>query len=381
MPGRNGARAPDVAVVGAGIVGLAHAVEAARRGLSVAVFERDARARGASVRNFGHGYVTAQGGPGLGYARAARERWRELAAAAGFWLAECGTLLLARSPEELAVIREFAALRPAEAVVLGPEDARARAPVGPEGLLGALWTPLDCRVDPREAVPAIAAWLERAHRVRFCWGTSVAGVEPGRLETNRGAHEARLIVLAPGHDLDRLLPEVAERAEVRRCALQMLRVAAPGGRRIAPALVSGLALLRYRGFADCPSLPALRERLASERPDLVSNEVNLIVTQQPDGDLIVGDTHHYDPAPLPFQDERLDDLLLEEAARLIGSDRLDVRQRWRGVYAHSPRTEFLVSAPAPGVRAVAVTAGIGMTTALGLAPSVLDDLLAEASDN
>jgi hypothetical protein len=29
------------------------------------------------------------------------------------------------------------------------------------------------------------------------------------------------------------------------------------------------------------------------------------------------------------------------------------------------------------VRAVAVTAGIGMTTALGLAPRVLDDLLAE----
>ena len=37
----------DLAIVGAGIVGLAHAVEAVRRGLSVVVVERDERATGA----------------------------------------------------------------------------------------------------------------------------------------------------------------------------------------------------------------------------------------------------------------------------------------------------------------------------------------------
>ena len=43
----------DLAVVEAGILGLAHALAASRAGLRTVVLERDARAVGASIRNFG----------------------------------------------------------------------------------------------------------------------------------------------------------------------------------------------------------------------------------------------------------------------------------------------------------------------------------------
>lgn len=77
----------------------------------------------------------------------------------------------------------------------------------------------------------------------------------------------------------------------------------------------------------------------------------------------------------PFRDEALDDLLLAEARALLGVDRLTVRERWQGAYASAPG-EFLVATPVDGARVVSVTTGIGMTTAFGLAPEVLDDLLA-----
>jgi FAD dependent oxidoreductase TIGR03364 len=367
----------DVAIVGAGIVGLAHAYEAVRRGLSAIVVERDERALGASVRNFGHGFMTAQAGEALDAALEARTRWSELSRAAGFWLGETGSVLVARADDELDVMREFAARSGPEAAILTRDEVLARVPVSADGVTGGLWAPLDFRVEPREAVSAIARWLADARGVTFAWGTTCLGAEPGRLRTSRGDVAAEHIVLAAGHDLDRLLPAVADEARLERCALQMLRVAAPNGHPIEPAVLTGLALLRYRGFAACPSLPTVRERVARERPDLLAAEVNLMLTQRPDGDLVVGDTHVYARTPPPFQDERLDDLLLDETAALLGADRLRVRERWRGVYAHAPGRDFLVAMPTSRVRAVAVTTGIGMTTALGLAPQVLDDLLSD----
>jgi FAD dependent oxidoreductase TIGR03364 len=364
----------DLAVVGAGIVGLAHAFEAHRRGLSVVVVERDARPVGASVRNFGHGCVTAQDGTALDYALAARSSWLELARQAGFWVRESGTVVVARADDERAVLEELAERRDGQVCLLDARRVEDRLGPVPGAVAGAFF-PLDVRIDPRSAVPATAGWLA-TQGVRFLWSTSVRLIEPGRLVTSRGDVVADRIVVAVGHHLDRHYPELASTAGLRRCVLHMLRVAAPNGRRIEPAVFTGLSMLRYPAFQGCRSLPALRERIGRERPDLLDADVNLMLTQHPDGDLLIGDTHAYATTPDPFQAEELDELLLSEAAELLGAGPLTVRQRWRGVYASIPDREFLIVEPSPGVRAVSITSGIGMTTALGLAPRVLDDLLA-----
>lgn len=373
VPHHCAAPSADLVVVGAGIVGLAHAIEARARGLSVVVVERDARAVGASVRNFGHIGTTIQGGEAAGYAAAARERWLSLAPKAGFEVLETGTLVVARSEAELAVLEEFAAGHPDLVRLLGPGRTRDLFPLATGEVTGSAHLPQDLRIDPREAVPALAAWLESVG-VRFAWDTHVGSAGEGVVHTSRGDVHGARAVYACGHNLDRLFPDIAGEHGVQRCLLQMLEVAPPRDVRIGPAILTGTGMLRYPALAAMPSVAAVRAEMESKHPELLSRHVNLMLAQRPEGSVVLGDTHHYDRTHQPFDDECAAELLLQEGARLLGA-KLTVRRRWRGIYAESPVTDFLIAQPHPGGRVVSVTTGIGMTTALGIAPAVLDQLL------
>src|SRR5690242_12440552 len=103
----------DIAIVGAGIVGLAHAYLAARSGLKVYVFERNPAACGASIRNFGMIWPIGQPpGPLHEQAVRSRELWLELLREAGLPFLETGSLHAAYRDDEAAVGREFAERAP-----------------------------------------------------------------------------------------------------------------------------------------------------------------------------------------------------------------------------------------------------------------------------
>ena len=101
-------RTADVAIVGAGILGLAHAYLAARAGKSVVVFDRNPRAMGASVRNFG--MIWPIGQPhGVMHQTALRSRslWLELLQAARLPYRPHGSLHVLYRQDEVEVVKEF----------------------------------------------------------------------------------------------------------------------------------------------------------------------------------------------------------------------------------------------------------------------------------
>ena len=359
--------AVDVVVVGSGIVGLAHAYEAWSSGATVLVVEQSSEIVGASVRNFGHACITPQAGEAAGFAEVARGRWLELARRAGFFARESGTTVVARRPEELDLIAEFTAGRD-DTVLLTPAQVRERADLH-DTVLGGAFLERDLQVDPREAAPAIARWLESVG-VQFAWRTTVHGVGAGLVSTSRGDVSAAVVVVAVNHDVDRLFPELAEDAGILRCHLHMLRVV-PGAVRLKTPLFTGWSMLRYAGFAGCAAAEPLRRRLARDLPEGLELDLNQMYTMPPDGSLIVGDTHLRSTHENPFAAQRGFDFLLEETRQLFGAAHLEVAESWQGVYASAPDREFLIVEPEPGVHVVTVTTGIGMTTALGIAPHVL----------
>ncbi|MEU9077677.1 TIGR03364 family FAD-dependent oxidoreductase [Kitasatospora sp. NPDC048538] len=374
-PGRS-----DVVIVGAGIIGLAHAFEALRNGLSVTVVDRDRQPVGASVRNFGHCCISAQDGELLALAQRSRPGWLRAAAAAGIWAEEAGTLVVARSATEAAVLEELHAERGGDAVRLctAAETAAAlgRAPGADGDLVGGAVLPADLRVNPREAAPGLARWVAGQPRGRILWGTAVTGVETGTVHTTRGPVHGDRILVCVGHDLDYLFPDVAEDHGIERCRLTMARAEAPAAFRTDSAVLTATSMLRYDAFTARPSAAGLKAEVLGHSAELLEIGANVMFTRLPDGTLLVGDSHHYDATTPPFIDERTFELLTAAVAGVLGVPGLRILERWQGVYASSPRGPLLVRDLAPGVRAVSVTSGIGMTLSFGLAAATFDGTLA-----
>ncbi len=244
----------DLAVIGAGIVGLGCALAAARRGKRVVVIDRDAQANGASVRNFGFITVTGQErGEMWRRAMRSREVWAEVAAEASIPVLHSGLLLTARRPESVAVLEAFLQTEMAAGcrALDAAEVKREHPEIATAGLLAALWSPHELRVESREAIPRLAAWLEAAHGVTFQRETAALSVDSSKVVTSRGAVEAGAIAVCPGDDLFSLFPERIAAYAVTRCKLQMLRLADPGF-RLTAGVMSDLGLARYAGYSALP---------------------------------------------------------------------------------------------------------------------------------
>ncbi|MGD9511653.1 MAG: TIGR03364 family FAD-dependent oxidoreductase [Geminicoccaceae bacterium] len=371
----------DVAVVGAGICGLAHALAAARRGLKVVVIERDAQANGASIRNFGFVTVTGQQ-RGACWRRAMRSRdvWAEVAPAAGIRIEHRGLAVAARRPEAVAVLEAFRATEMGEACELLTAHAGvARFPMlRAEGLLAVLASPHELRVESRAAIPALARWLAEVEGVTFLCQTLVTSALPPVVETSRGTIRAERCVVCPGDDFLSLYPERFAAYGLTRCKLHMLRVEAHGAApRFGAAVMSDLGLVRYLGYAELPEAAALKRRLESEQPWHLANGVHLIAVQSEDGSLVVGDSHHYAPTPDPFNPTAVDELILDEFRQVVAVREPVVGERWTGTYASAPDRLMLVDRPGDNVRIVVITSGTGASTSFAIAEEVIDDLISK----
>lgn len=378
------ARGFDLVVVGAGIVGLGAALAATRLGKSVAVIDRDSRANGASIRNFGFVTVTGQRA-GAHWARARRSRdvWAEVAPKAGIAVLQDGLVMPAYRPEAAEVLHAFLKTPMGAACQLMTADAaQARLPgLRRDGLTDVLFSPHELRVESRDALPKLAHWLAEDCGVQFFWQTAAQAIADRGVETSRGLIRADAVVVCPGDDFTSLYPEVIGQHGLTKCTLQMLRVGAEAMPHLQSALMSDPSFARYEGFSLLPEAAPLIARLEAETPDLRAAGIHLIVVQSADGSLVVGDSHVYGPQADPFARSEFDDLILSCLDDVLPLANRRVMERWCGSYATSATRTVLVERPAANVRLVMVTGGTGASTAFALGEQVMADLFDPSLEN
>lgn len=375
----------DLLIVGAGILGLAHAWAGAKRGLKVSVFERSHTPLGASVRNFGQALVTGlPPGPLLDLARQTHDLWAELGQAAGLELKQQGSLLFARTEAEEALLEVFCTGRAAE---FGYRVELLRG-AALDGLYNgrfahhraALHGLDDQQLYSREALPQIVEYL-RGLGVQFHFSTLVRDVEPGSALTTAGRFRARHILVCSGHDYQTLLAEQLAPLQPQVCRLQMLRARLKRPLDLQHSVLTGLSCVHYGAYADLPEAEAIHAEIRRQQPALEEYGIHLLVSPTPYGELIIGDSHEYHDFGSdagPFNAEGVDQILLDLAEHTLGGE-LEVLERWHGVYGARGQIPFSVLSATEGVTAVVMHAGLGMSVGLALGERTVGALLGEGA--
>jgi FAD dependent oxidoreductase TIGR03364 len=295
----------------------------------------------------------------------------------GLWHERAGSLHLAYRDDEARVLREFAAVRGPACELLDVRQVRAKSrAVKLDGLQLALWSPTETCVDPREVIACLPGWLTRQYGVAFRFGQAVTGYDPPRVYHGSASISTDRLWVCSGDDFHSLFPEALQALGLIRCKLQMMRSQPFASEwRLGPMLAGGLTLRHYAAFAECPSLPALRRRVASESPQFDRYGIHVMASQNQAGEVVIGDSHEYGDAIEPFDKSAIDDLVLDYLHSFVAIPGLHIASRWHGTYVKHPTQPYAVVHPAAGATAVTGVGGAGMTLSFGLAEQVVGDVI------
>lgn len=222
----------DVAIIGAGIVGVSTAYALAKAGLSVAVFEKGTIACEQSSRNWGWIRTLSRDLPELPLALRANHLWRNIQNQIDVGFRQTGILYLADCAKDIEHYQHWldgAKPMGVDAQLLDRESTLRLLPTTNRRWMGALYSPTDGVAEPAIATGNIAS-LAAAQGCRIVEHCAVRGIETtaGRASavvTENGTVKAQSILIAGGAwsrllcgNLNIEFPQLKVRASVLRTA-------------------------------------------------------------------------------------------------------------------------------------------------------------------
>jgi FAD dependent oxidoreductase TIGR03364 len=368
-------------VVGAGILGMATARALAINGFKVQVIERSQFSIGASIRNFGMLWPIGQPDGQL-YDRAIRSReiWKEYLNSSSISFNSCGSLHLAYSNEEWDVLDELSNIfldsgRPVNLIT--PEQISNRFDgINQTNLKGGLFSNDEVIIDPREGIRNLPPYLSQKFGIEFIWGTAISRVKPGSVFSGITRFDADLIFICSGSDFETLYPEVFNQQKITKCKLQMMRfVSDKPNYNLGTSICGGLSLLHYKSFTASKALEILKAKLQNELPEHLKWGIHVMVSQNINGELTVGDSHEYGLDFDPFDKHFINQLILDYLKKMVHIDQWRLIESWNGIYPKmtNGKTDLHLEVE-NGVHIVNGIGGNGMTLSFGFAEEIINKI-------
>ncbi len=344
----------DLIVVGLGVVGAACADAATEAGLRVVAIEPGGIGGGATAAAMGHLVAMDDDAAELALSRYSLALWDEFADLPQAQFSRCGTLWIARDERELGMIDAKITRLAAAGIAASRVDAAELARLEPalvDGLAGGMRVPADAVVYP----PAIAQFLvDRAlsRGATLMQGRRVGALRKGGVVLDDGTILHGPTLLTTGCALGELLPQLTLRARKGHLVITDRY----------PSIVRHQLL--ELGYAA-----------SAHGSDTASVAFN--VQPRPTGQLLVGSSREFDSTSAAASMPMVRRMLARAVEFLPGLRGLQALRIWTGFRPTTADGRPYLG-PVPERRDLWVAAGhegLGVTTALGSARLLVDQLL------
>ena len=346
----------DVVVVGAGIVGAACADALSRRGLKVAVVERDVVGSGATAAGMGHLVVMDDSEAQFALTRYSQRLWQQLAPElpAEVEYQQCGTIWVAADEEEIEEVKRKARYYRERGVPTTILDGEALARMEPNlraGMAGGLLVPEDAVVYP----PCAAGFLlgrAQTRGAQLLFG-NVQEIGNGAVRLADDRHlSARFVVNAAGAWASGLTP-----------ALDIKK-------RKGHLVITD----RYPGFVRHQLVELGYLRSAHS---LTTDSVAFNIQPRQTGQMLIGSSRQYGVEHKQIDAEILSRMLRRALEFMPALAQTSTIRTWTGFRAATPdKLPIIGESPAdPSLYFATGHEGLGITTALGTAELLADQML------
>jgi FAD dependent oxidoreductase TIGR03364 len=368
----------DLIVIGGGVLGTFHAYHALKKGLKVAILEKDKMAKGATIQNFGQVVPSGMDSKWQRYGRESLAIYKEIQNQFDISLRQNGSVYLASNDEEVQLIEELAQINKSnnyESHLLSKQQCLDKYPgVRGDYVKAGLFFPEEVTIEPRTMIYQLQEYMIQHMGLQLSTNVCVVACENVTdgvfiRSTSNEEFLAKKVILCNGSEFKTLFPDLYNNSDLEVSKLQMMQTKPQQNYTLDGSILTGLSIRRYEAFYECPSFKTIKSQ---EETNCLEKKwgVHILFKQAIDGSIILGDSHQYADAinsdDLGFNlDMDIDNFMIQEAKKIIDLPTYEIQNRWFGMYSQCKTKDIFEHTVGKNIHIITGIGGKGMTGSAG----------------
>lgn len=376
-------------VVGGGVLGTFHAYHALKKGLSVAIIEKNNQPQGATVRNFGQVVPSGMNQKWQNFGRESLAIYKEIQNQFDISIRQNGTIYIASNDEEVQLIEELHQINKNNnysSELLTKEKCLGKYAGLRNGYCKVgLFFPEEVTVEPRTMIHRLHEFMRQDLVADIFYNTTIINVEEINGEVIATSSEgtelkAEKVIICNGSDFKALFPKIYNENDLVVSKLQMMQTKPqPSSYKLNGSILTGLTIRRYEAFEECASWRGIKSK---ENPNSFEKKfgIHILFKQALDGSVILGDSHEYadakniDDLGFDLKDE-IDNFMISEAKKIIDLPTYEISHRWAGFYSQCKTTDIFEYSIGDNIHIITGIGGKGMTGSAGFSKESISKIL------